>query len=164
MTTQELITARDLVDIDIFHGLPRQDLEQIASICAVREYQAGERCAVQGETAHEVRVVRRGKIAIEMRIEVTPFTQTLSITTLTGGNVFAWSALVMPYVLTASARCMERSQILSIEASDLQRVFNERPSVELVVMRNLATVISLRLRDGWSQLVRLVAEMIKQGR
>jgi hypothetical protein len=48
--------------------------------------------------------------------------------------------------------------------SDLQRIFKEMPSIERVVMNNLATIISHRLRDTSSQLVRLVAEMIKQVR
>ena len=52
----------------------------------------------------ELHIVNEGKVAIKMRIEITPYTQTLSIATLTRGNVFAWSALVEPHVLTASAR------------------------------------------------------------
>ena len=99
-----------------------------------------------------------------MRIEVTPYTQTISIATLTRGNVFAWSALVEPHVITASVRSTERAQIICIKASDLRRIFKERPSIERVVMKNLATVISSRLRDSMAQLVRLVAEMIKQGK
>ncbi len=164
MTTRERVAARDLAGIDIFNGLSEQELEQIAKVCTIQEYQAGERCAVQGEAANVVRVLRRGKAAVEMRIEVVPYTQTLNIATLTGGNVFCWSALVAPNVLTASVRCIERCQIISLEAADLQGIFKERPSVERMMMKNLSTVISLRLRDSRDQLVRLVAEMIKQGK
>lgn len=163
MNTQEQISIKDLRGADIFAGLSDPNLEQIAEVCTQRTYQAGERCAVQGETTDEVRIVNGGKVAIEMRIEVTPYTQTVTIATLTKGNVFAWSALVEPHVLTASARCLERAQIICIKASDLEHVFKERPLIERVVFRNLATIISSRLRDSRNQLVRLIAEMIKQG-
>jgi len=164
MNTEGQISIEDFRGADIFAGLSDHDLEQIAKVCIQRTYQAGERCAVQGETADELCIVNGGKVAIEMRIEVTPYTQTISIATLTRGNVFAWSALVEPRVLTASVRCTERAQVICMKASDLQRIFKERPSIERVVMKNLATVISSRLRDSWAQLVRLVAEMIKQGK
>lgn len=164
MTTQDQISIKDLQGVDVFAGLSDQELEPIAKACRQRVYQAGERCATQGEATDELRIVNRGKVAIEMRIEVAPYAQTLGLTTLTRGNVFAWSALVEPNVLTASARCIEKAQIICVKASDLQWIFKERPSIERVVMKNLAMIISYRLRDTRNQLVRLVAELIKQGK
>ncbi len=164
MSTEEQISIKDLQGVDIFAGLSDNDLEQIRKVCIQRTYQAGELCAVQGETTDELRIVNGGKVAIEVRIEVIPYTQTLSVVTLTRGNVFAWSALVEPHVLTASARCIERTQIICIKASDLQHIFKQWSLIERVVMKNLATVISSRLRDSRTQLVRLIAEMIKQGK
>ena len=164
MTTKWQVAARDLAGIDIFSGLSGQELEPMARACIVREYQPGERCAVQDEPTDELQVVRRGKVAIEMRIEVAPYTQTLNIATLTGGAVFAWSCLVGTDCHAASVRCIGKTQIICMKASDLQQVFRDRSSIERVVMKNLASVLNLQLRDSRTQLVRLVAEMIKQGR
>ena len=164
VNTREQISTKDLRGVDIFAGLSDHDLEQIAKPCIERTYQAGERCAVQGETADELHIVNGGKVAIEKRIEVTPYTQRLGIATLRRGNVFAWCAVVEPHVHTCSARCIEEAQIICIKASDLQRIFKERPSIERVVMKNLATVISSRLRDIETRLVCIVIEMIKQGK
>ena len=164
MDTQEQILIKDLRETDIFAGLSNNDLEQIAEICDLRTYQAGECCAVQGKTADELGIVNEGKFAIEIRLEVTPYTQTLNIATLTKGNAFAWSALVEPHVLTASVRCIGEGRAFHIKASDLQHIFREWPSIERVVMKNLATIVSSRLIDSWGQLTRLVAEMIKRGK
>ncbi len=164
MDTQEQILIRDLRETDIFAGLSNNDLEQIAESCDLRTYQAGERCVVQGKTADELGIVNEGKFEIEIRLEVAPYTQTLNIATLTKGNAFAWSALVEPHVLTASVRCIGKGRAFHIKASDLQRIFKERPSIEHIVMKNLAAIMSSRLRDSWGQLTRLVAEMVKQGR
>ena len=69
-----------------------------------------------------------------------------------------------PNVLTSSARCIEKAQIICIKASELQRIIKERPSIEGIVMRNLARIISYRLRDTRNQVVSLVVELIKQGK
>ena len=163
MNTENQVTIKDLQGVDIFTGLSDNQLEPIVKVCSQRTYQAGERCAIQGEIIDELRIVNKGKVTIEMGIEVTPYTQILDIARLTSGNVFAWSALVEPRILTASVRCIKKAQIVCIKATDLQWIFKERPSIELVVMKNLATIISSRLRDSRTQLSLLVGEMIKQG-
>jgi CRP-like cAMP-binding protein len=164
MVTKGEVSVKELQDVDIFAGLDAQELEPISRACRQRIYQAGERCAVQGEVIDELRIVNEGRVALEMQIEVAPYTQTLSLTTLTKGKVFAWSALVEPNILTSSARCIERAQVICIKASDLQHIFREKPTVECLVMENLAKIISCRLRDTRNQLVRLVAELIRQGK
>ncbi len=70
--------------------------------------------------------------------------------------------MVEPHVLTASIKCLDGSRIISIKASDLEHIFEERPLVGYVIMKNLAIVISTRLRDSRVQLVRLIAEIVKQ--
>ncbi len=164
MRTEEQLSARGLRGTDIFAGLSDSSLEQIAKFCKQRLCQAGEYSAVEGEMIDQLLIVNGGKVAIEMRVNVPPHTHTVTVTTLTKGSVGAWSALVPPHVLTASVKCIERTPMISIAASDLQRIFEEEPSIERIVMRNLAGVISSRLRQSRTQLVRLIAEVIKQGK
>ena len=164
MDTQKQILIRDLEKADIFAGLSNHHLEQIAEICALRTYRAGEHCAVQSTIADELGIVNEGEFAVEIRIEAPPYTHKLNVANLTKGNAFAWSALVEPRVLTASIRSVGEARAYHIKASDLQRIFRERPSVEQVVMKNLAVIVSSRLRDSWRQLARIVAEMIMQGK
>ena len=73
---------------------------------------------------------------------------------------------MMDIVLVREFEEMKRwkSRATLLARSNLQRIFKEMPSIEQVVMKNLAKIISHRLRDTRSQLVRLVAEMIKQVR
>jgi len=164
MKTEEQLLASSLRDTDIFAGLSDNSLELIAKFCKQRVCQAGEYAAVQGEMIDQLLIVNGGKVAIEMRVDVPPHTHTVTIATLTKGNVCAWSALVPPHVLTASIKSTETTPMVSIAASDLRRIFEEEPSTERIVMKNLSGVISSRLRDSHTQLVRLIAEVIKQGK
>ncbi|MFC2022913.1 Crp/Fnr family transcriptional regulator [Chloroflexota bacterium] len=164
MTTKEHIAARDLAGIDIFTELSQQELEPLARACTVREYQPGEHCAVQDEPTDELQVVGLGKVAIDMRIEVAPYSQTLNLASLAEGAVFNWSCLVGWTKHDVSARCIGKTKIICIKAADLLQILSERPFIERIVMKNLARVINQRLKDSRAQLTRLIIEMINQGR
>lgn len=154
----------DLQGVEVFVGLNDIDLEQIRKLCVHKSYTAGEYCGIHDEPADELLIVNSGKVAIEMGIEVPPYTQKLTVATLTKRQVCSWSALVEPYILTASIKCIEPSQIIAIKASDLMLIFQKVPTIEQVVMRNLTKVIASRLKDSHAQFMNLVAEMIKQGK
>ncbi len=158
------VSIKDLRGVDVFNGISNGGLEKIAKLCKQRVHEAGEYCAVQGEKASELLIVNGGNVASEMRVGAAPCTYTITIATLTKGRVGAWSAVVPPHVLTGSLKCVERAPIIGIAASDLQRVFEEDPSIERIVMKNLAFIIGSRLRESHAQLERLIAEVIKQGK
>lgn len=164
MEIAEQVSSKDLWGADVFAGLSDSSLEKIAKLCKQRVYEAGQYCVVQGEVADKLLIVNGGKVASEIQVHVPPNTYTVTITTLTKGRVAAWSALVPPHVLTGSIKCIERTPVISITASDLQRIFEEEPSIERIVMKNLAGIISSRLREIHIQLSRLIAEVIKQGK
>jgi len=163
METAQRIALTDLRGVDIFAGLSDEDLGEIAQFCTLRTYKAGEYCAVQGKTTDELLIVNGGKVVIEMRVEVPRYSHTVTVATLTRGCVCAWSALVPPHVLTASVKCVENSPMIAIKDSDLRRLCGAKPVMDATVMRNLAGVISSRLRDSHTQLTRLCAEILKEG-
>jgi CRP-like cAMP-binding protein len=132
-------------------------------LCFYKYYASEEYVGHVNEPIDEVLIVNSGRVASEMRIQVPPYNRKLTVATLTKGQVCAWSAIVEPYVLTASVKCVEPSEIIAMKASDLQRLFKENPRIELVIMRNLTKIIASRLRDSHRQFMNLVAEMIKQG-
>ena len=163
MVTAQRISLADLKGVDIFAGLTNENLEEIAKHCTQFTFRAGEYAAVQGKTTDELMIVNGGKVAIEMWIEVPRHSYSLTVTTLTKGRVSAWSALVPPHVLTASVKCLENTPMIAIQDTDLQRILKTNPIVEATVMRNLAGIVSSRLRDSRTQLTRLCAEVLKEG-
>ena len=163
MVTAQRISLADLKGVDIFAGLTNENLEEIAKHCTQFTFRVGEYVAVQGKTTDELMIVNGGKVAIEMWIEVPRHSYSLTVTTLTKGRVSAWSALVPPHVLTASVKCLENTSMIAIHETDLQRILKANPIVEATVMRNLAGIVSSRLRDSRTQLTRLCAEVLKEG-
>lgn len=112
----------------------------------------------------ELQIVKDGKVAIEMRVEVAPSTQTLRIATLTRGGILDFSAFLEPHAPTTSAICLEKVETIYIKSADLGCLFKEKPSIEHKVLKNLVVIMGLRFRASRIQLARLVTEMVKQGK
>ena len=163
MQTIVQVPIADLRGTEAFDGIADEGLKKIAGLCTQKVYEAGEYCAVRGDKAAHLLIVTGGKAASEVRVDTGKQTYTVTIAHLTKGHLGAWSAIVPPHSLTSSLRCVEKTTIVSIAASDLKRVFAEDPSIERIVMTNLAFVIGSRLRDSQVQLQRLVVEILKQG-
>jgi hypothetical protein len=109
----------------------------------------------------ELQILNEGKVAVEMRVEVAPASQTLRIATLTGRSILDFSAFLEPHTPTTSAVCLEKAETICIKLKNLEDIFRERPSIEYKVMKNLVRVMGSRFRASRIYLARLVAEMVK---
>ena len=98
----------DLANVDILTGLHTDEVEELCKLCLFKSCSSGEYLGHVNEPTDELLIVQSGKVAIEMRIQVPPYNQKVTISTLTKGQVCAWSALVEPYVLTSSIKCISR--------------------------------------------------------
>lgn len=136
-----------------FAGLPQSLLEQIAWISSVRPFKTGERLIEEGAPASQLMIVKSGQVDIIYRIgdgrEVTA-------ESAVGGDVIAWSALLEPYVLTASGVGRKDGELIAIEAARLREMCN----ADSWLGYRLMTEIARGLRDRLTGLrVQLAATM-----
>jgi len=145
MEVETRITISDLCKIDLFTGLGDRWLETIKKICRLDILMPGTIVFTAGSEAKDIYLLLEGKVAIEIDLIVGQRRITTTLDMVGRGETFAWSALVEPRVLTASARCLERARVVTIEGSALLDLFEEYPGVGYVVMKNLSRIISRRL-------------------
>ena len=69
------------------------------------------------------------------------------------GEVFGWSALVEPYVYTATAKCAQETKVIRISRDQMEEVVKEHPDEGMAVLKNLTGIIAGRLRYAYRQLV-----------
>jgi len=141
-----MVSVEVLKGFDLFAGLSDDELENIAKVATEHAYAKGTLCFAEGGKAENLELVRSGQVAIEFHIRRLSQHTKVSIMVLGPGRVFAWSALVEPGIFTASARCVERAQIIKMRATDLIDIFEKNSRIGYVVMKNLAATISSRLR------------------
>jgi len=141
-----MVSIEVLKRFDLFNGLSDDEIGNIAKVATEHAYEKGSLCFAEGGKAENLELVRNGQVAIEFQIRRLSQHKKVRIMVLGPGRVFAWSALVEPGILTASARCIERAQIIKMRAPELIAIFEMNNHIGYVVMKNLAATISSRLR------------------
>jgi CRP-like cAMP-binding protein len=80
------------------------------------------------------------------------------VTMVTRGDVFGWSALVEPYVYTASAHCVTPVVVLAFPAHDVLALLRDDSSLCYIIMNRICQVLASRLRATRQQLVSLFVD------
>ena len=142
----EQISARSLKKVSLFTGLTESELAEIAKLCQEKSYQAGECCLTIGEKTEAVHFVQKGRVGVETQIPDAPTgRKDVILAALGPGEVFSWSAL-MGKIPTASVRAIESAKVISIDADTLIALCESNSRIGYVVMKNLASIISSRLK------------------
>jgi CRP/FNR family cyclic AMP-dependent transcriptional regulator len=138
---------------EIFESLTDDELAAIAKLAREETYEAGACIFTENEPAKNLYIVREGRIAI--LADIGRGRQTVVDTVVKGGS-FGWSALVPPYILTGTAKAVEKGKVIVIPSEGLQEICRNNCRACYTIMESLATVISGRLRDTQLQLISLM--------
>jgi CRP-like cAMP-binding protein len=65
------------------------------------------------------------------------------------GQIFGWSALVEPFVYTASARCASNAKVIRLSKYSIENAIKRHPEEGLAILQHLAGIISKRLRKAY---------------
>lgn len=148
-----MVPTTTIKELDIFRSLTAEQLDQIADLSEEKRYKTNDVVFREYTPAEYVYVLLEGRISISVEVGNQKRT---SVTTVTPGLIFGWSALVRPHQWTASAVCVEESTVLRIEGSGLRKMMDAHPDVGYKVMERIAQVVSGRLKDTRLQLINLI--------
>lgn len=160
-----MVTVEVLERFPVFSGLDRQFLERVAEASSQRTCRAQHMCFAEGEKAGKFCLLREGKVSIERRLGQSWLraegVDTAVVDTLSAGDVFGWSALVEPGVLTASARCLDDCEIVEIPGGDLMRILDGAKGSEsaYLFMKRLVAIIASRLNQTADRLMQQTVEI-----
>ena len=141
-----------LKKFELFMGLGDEHLASISELCHLYSISEGHHIFLEGSKANDVHLCLSGKVDISIRLG-QPWNKNVTIHRAGQGEVFGWSALVAPYIYTASAECIEAGEEIRIKGSELLALFKKNPAVGYTVMENLGASISLRLAQTRQKLV-----------
>ncbi len=131
----------ELHQFKIFAELDVADLESIARIADVREFQIGEELTVDGAAADQLYLFLKGKA--EVKVSCPDGGQAL-IDEVGPGEVLGWSAVMEPYVYTTSACTTEQSQVIVLNSNRLRELFEANKHIGYQVVKGIGEVISRR--------------------
>ncbi|MCL5110817.1 MAG: ATP-binding protein [Chloroflexi bacterium] len=144
---------------ETFEGLPAEDLAALVRFARECTFEPGTTIFSEGQPAHDLYLVVTGRVALEKDIVLDRrgAARRATVDVIGRGGVFGWSALVEPRRLTASAVCVEQTLALGFPHAEVEAFLKQHPATGYELMRRLAGVAALRLRDTTARLSYLLS-------
>jgi CRP/FNR family transcriptional regulator, cyclic AMP receptor protein len=135
-----------------FKGFTRVQLDALLALGRPAGYQKNTKILLEGDPAEFFYILVSGTVAIKMRAQEHG---ELVLNTLRhSGEIFGWSALVDEGRSTATVECLEKTEILAFRKKDAEALFLKDPALGYLFMQRLAILISRRLENTRSLLIK----------
>jgi len=156
---RKVVTVQELEGIPILKGLKKEEFELLATCCRKEYYKKDEVIFSQGDKADELYAVLDGKA--DVLIKMRGIKEPASIHTLKPNEVFGELAFIDRAPRSATIKCVHRSDVVVLKKSDFNSMVKVSPHIEAVVIKNIATILSRRMRDTDAKLKRYIAKSKK---
>jgi CRP/FNR family transcriptional regulator, cyclic AMP receptor protein len=147
---------------DLFTGLREEELTEIARFCNHRTYEKDAIIFTGGGWTPDIYLLEAGTVAIQIEFVIYEYEIKSVIYTVRKGETFGWSTLVPPHRLAASAQCLEKDDVITINGADLLKFLKHNNFIGHMIMRNLSGIISSRLCCTTAALRYEIQKLIKK--
>lgn len=139
-----------LRSVQFLETVSEELLDQLAKICTLETYQAGDLVFRQGGEAESVYLVLSGTVALEICAAAVGCKRVL---TLGHGEMLGWSPILEHGCFTATARCQSDVKVLRLPAAQLLAVCERHPALGYEFMKRAALSLAKRLSATRLQLM-----------
>jgi len=139
---------------DVFRSLNDKQLRDVEKMCKYEEFDAGTIICQQGNQEEKLYIIEHGAVGIIL--EVGPLARR-QVQAVTDHEVFGWSAMLDPYICTATVKALENTKALALDGQELSGLCLTRPEMGCRISRGIARVIASRLRQSYAQLLGVTA-------
>lgn len=137
-----------LKNCEFFKGLQKDDIQEIADLCRVQAYAAGEHIFRQGDLGNRIYVVAEGHVFLERTVNLGPRQGSAVIGLIRKGRVFGcWSSLLdEKHTLMSSAICRKPTKVIIIKGSELRQIMLDNSEIGFHILESLCFLLRDRLR------------------
>lgn len=140
--------------MDIFEFLKLDELEDIAAIAKVEEFEQGALIFKEGDWAEKIYMILEGRVAIETPVYPG---KKVPVYTLTKRTFFGYPSMLRARKFTTDARCLDKVKVITIAADELEgKIFKKDCRRGYLVMKRVAELIAQKLSETRMQLLSLV--------
>jgi CRP-like cAMP-binding protein len=125
---------------DLILGLPHLFVKTFRDITIKKSYDKGQIVFFEGDKALFFYTLIQGSV----KLSIGETGQEVYIVDQ-AGEVFGWSSLMDRSHYSASAECLEPTNLLLIEKEKLERILNNDPANGMIFYKNLAQTLGNRL-------------------
>jgi CRP-like cAMP-binding protein len=146
-----------LETVPLFKGVNVQTLQLLASLFESFSCPAGTIIFEQGDPANYIYLLLGGSVEVRYKPYDGP---PITITTLSKGHFFGWSAAIGNPTYTSGAVCKEDCTAIRMSKADLRSFCVREPEAGCVFLDLLAQSVSNRWQDAHSQIQSLLNSML----
>lgn len=139
-----MMIVEAIEESDLFKGVSTEFLNKIGQIGEIRNFKRDSVICMANEKARYIYQLVYGQIDIMLAEK-----EVIHFTVNRPGEIFGWSALVEPYIYTATAKCKSDVRVLRISRDSLEKIIIQHPTDGLAILRHLTSIISQRLRHAY---------------
>ncbi len=151
-----MVSPEVLRRFPFFAGLTDEELKSIAMISDEEKYEANTFICHEREPARKLYLLLQGSVDVMVNTDEEGL-QHETVSTLTIGDVVAWSAVVEPHVLTASLFAATPVTVVAMDGAAMRALFELDCHLGYNILQKTAQVISDRLKDTRIQMLSMVA-------
>ena len=133
-----------LEEIDFLAGIEPEELAELRKLLKLREFEAGEAIAREGDPGDKMWLLVKGSVSI--RLETADHRGTRRIASLGRGTVVGEMALIEGARRSASIVADEAVACYELSSDDFNVLLRDSPVVAARIMRNTARELARRLR------------------
>jgi CRP/FNR family cyclic AMP-dependent transcriptional regulator len=143
-------SSQSLRRCELFEPLSDAQIEELAARSRRRAIVAGETLLSQNEEARELFVVEHGLLTVRLAVAGG---RVVSSAEAGPGQLVGWSALAAPHAYFAEVVAFTDGVVVALSATDVEEVLLQEPAAGYAMMKRIAGLISMRLRDLKEQFV-----------
>jgi CRP-like cAMP-binding protein len=136
-------TEKSILVNEIFKNLSEKQIKAIRDLGQLEHYEPDAIICKEGDEAFKLYIVEEGQVAVKTELGTGT---SAPLTTISRNAAFAWSALVPPYILTATVTALIKTTVLAIERDLLSRLIQTEPLLGLTIMQNIASIVASRFQ------------------
>lgn len=140
---------------DLFADLSKDELELVAGISEERRVDTGTVICKQGTVEENIYVVESGSVAIVLEVG---YNSNRQVQAASHFESCGWSAMVEPFISTATIKATEKTKLLSVPGEDLRRLCESHPEMGNKIYHAVARVVAKRLRQAYDQLLGITCQ------
>lgn len=125
---------------DIFWGTGKIFMKEVMHITMEESYNKGDFIFHNGDRAGHLYILLKGCVKLSLGVD-----KRVVYVVSHAGEAFGWSSLVEREVYSASAECMEPTELLSIDRKKFEEIVEKDPVNGLIFYKRLARTIGNRL-------------------
>jgi CRP-like cAMP-binding protein len=146
----------ELQDRPLFMGVDSEAFNKFAQVATYQEYQPGEVIIKEGEQKDTLMVIENGQVEV-LKGDLSLYADDQKIATVSGdrkfcdifrGDILGEMSLIDVEPASATVRAVTQAGIWSIDRVDFAAVLRKDLTTYIVVITNIARILSRRLRDA----------------